>query len=143
MKSSSIQAEIDLLHNELDLFDDVMDKYEYIIELGKQLLPIDTKYMTMMFKVQGCQSQIWLHPYVKDEKIYFEAAGDALIAKGLVDILIRIYSGHSAKEILDTDTAELKQLHLSEIISSGRQNGIASMLKRIYGFAREIHNGNL
>ncbi|PHR54215.1 MAG: hypothetical protein COA44_13880 [Arcobacter sp.] len=133
----SIQAEIDLLHNELELFDDVMDKYEYIIELGKQLLPLQDKYKTMLFKVQGCQSQIWLHPYVEEGKIYFEAGGDALIAKGLVDILIRIYSGHSAKEILETDTAELKELHLSEIISSGRQNGIASMIKRIYAFAKE------
>jgi len=137
MTSNSIQTEINLLHDELDIFDDVMDKYEYIIELGKQLLPIDDKYKTMLFKVQGCQSQIWLHPYVQDEKIYFEATGDALIAKGLVDILIRIYSGHSAEEILQTNSAELKELHLSEIISSGRQNGIASMLKRIYGFAKE------
>lgn len=137
MINTSIQAEIDLLQNELELFDDVMDKYEYIIELGKQLLPIDDKYKTMIFKVQGCQSQIWLHPYVKDEKIYFEATGDALIANGLVDILIRIYSGHNAQEILGTDSAVLKELHLSEIISSGRQNGISSMLKRIYSFAKE------
>jgi len=133
----SIQEEIDLLHSELELFDDVMDKYEYIIELGKQLLPIDEKYQSPVYKVQGCQSQIWLHPYLKDEKIYFEAAGDALIAKGLVDILIRIYSNHTAQEILDTDSSKLKALQLSEIISSGRQNGIASMLKRIYGFAKE------
>jgi len=137
MSQLSIQEEIDLLRNELELFDDVMDKYEYIIELGKQLLPLDEKYQTPMYKVQGCQSQIWLHPYVKEDKVYFEAGGDALIAKGLVDILIRIYSGHSAKEILDTNSATLKELHLSEIISSGRQNGIASMLKRIYGFAKE------
>jgi len=157
MKNESIQAEINLLHDELELFDDVMDKYEYIIELGKQLLPLDPQYKTMMFKVQGCQSQIWLHPYVKEDKIYFEATGDALIAKGLVDILIRIYSGHTAKEILQTNTSELKDLHLSEIISSGRQNGIASMLKMIYAFAKEtsasqtaiasfaqeVHQGNL
>ena len=143
MINTSIQNEINILHDELELFDDVMDKYEYIIELGKQLLPIEDKYKTMTFKVQGCQSQIWLHPYVKDAKIYFEATGDALIAKGLVDILIRIYSGHSAKEILQTDSAQLKELHLSEIISSGRQNGIASMLKRIYSFAKEVHHGNL
>jgi len=140
---NTIQAEIDQLHNELELFDDVMDKYEYIIELGKQLLPLDNKYMTPTYKVQGCQSQIWLHPYVKEKKVYFEAGGDALIAKGLVDILIRIYSGHTAKEILETNSAKLKALHLSEIISSGRQNGIASMLKRIYGFAKQVHHGQL
>ncbi|MDF1881867.1 SufE family protein [Sulfurimonas sp. MAG313] len=153
---NTIQAEIKAINNELKLFEDVMDKYEYIIELGKQLHPIEDKYKTISYKVQGCQSQIWLHPYIKENKVYFEAAGDALIAQGLVDILIRIYSGHSAQEILDTDSSSLKELHLSEIISSGRQNGIASMLTRIYGFAKEtstsqnaiasftkeLHNGN-
>ena len=131
---------IQQIHDELELFDDVMDKYEYIIELGGQLQPLDESYKTHLYKVQGCQSQIWLHPYEKDGKLYFEANGDALIAKGLVDMLIRIYSGHTAKEILSTDSAELKSLHLSEIISSGRQNGIASMLKRIYDFAKGTQN---
>ena len=140
MTGKSILEEISLIHNELELFDDVMDKYEYIIELGKQLKPLDDTYKQSLYKVQGCQSQIWLHPYVKEGKIYFEADGDALIAKGLVDILIRIYSGHSASEILSTNSSELKELHLSEIISSGRQNGIASMIKRIYNFASEAQN---
>lgn len=140
MPSRTIQETIDLIHNELDLFDDVMDKYEYIIELGGQLLPLDERCKTPAYKVQGCQSQIWLHPYEKDGKLYFEADGDALIAKGLADILIRIYSGHTAQEILDTDRATLKLLNLSEIISSGRQNGIASMLKKIYDFASEAHH---
>ena len=136
----SIHEEIRLIHDELELFDDVMDKYEYIIELGGKLLPLNERYKTSVYKVQGCQSKIWLHPYEKDGKLYFEADGDALIAKGLVDILIRIYSGHTATEILDTDTSQLKDLHLSEIISSGRQNGIASMLNKIYDFAKEVNN---
>lgn len=140
MPSRTILETIDLLRDELDLFDDVMDKYEYIIELGGQLSPLEERYKTPIYKVQGCQSQIWLHPYEKDGKLYFEADGDALIAKGLVDILIRIYSGHTDQEILDTDSSQLKLLHLSEIISSGRQNGIASMLKRIYDFAKEVHH---
>jgi len=131
---------IQQIHDELELFDDVMDKYEYIIELGGQLQSLDNAYKTHLYKVQGCQSQIWLHPYEKEGKLYFEADGDALIAKGLVDILIRIYSGHTAQEILGTDSAELKALNLSEIISSGRQNGIASMLKRIYGFAKGVQD---
>jgi len=137
MSDRSILDEISLLSDELDLFDDVMDKYEYIIELGKQLSPLDKQFKTNLFKVQGCQSQIWLHPYEKEGKLYFEAGGDALIAKGLVQILIRIYSGHTPLEIMETDSSTLKELHLSEIISSGRQNGIASMLKRIYTFAKE------
>jgi len=138
-----IQEEIKKLHTELELFDDVMDKYEYIIELGKQLDPLDQEFKTSTFKVQGCQSQLWLHPYVKEGKIYYEASGDALISNGLADILIRIYSGNTAQDILDTNSAVLKDLHLSEIISSGRQNGIASMLKRIYSFAHEVKNRGL
>lgn len=140
MPSRTIGETICIIRDELDLFDDVMDKYEYIIELGSQLLPLEERYKTPIYKVQGCQSQIWLHHYEKDGKLYFEAGGDALIAKGLVDILIRIYSGHTVQEILDTDSSQLKLLHLSEIISSGRQNGIASMLKRIYGFAKEVQH---
>jgi len=136
----SIAEAIKNITDELMLFDDVMDKYEYIIDIGKQLEHLDEKYKTEIYRVQGCQSQVWLHAYEKEELVYFEADSDALIVKGLVQILIRIYSAHSAKEILDTDTSQLKALGLSEIISSGRQNGIASMLKRIYSFAKEIQN---
>lgn len=140
MSHQTIEETIVKIHEELELFDDVMDKYEYIIELGGQLSPLDERYQTPYYKVQGCQSLIWLHPYVKEGKVYLEANGDALIAKGLVEILIRIYSGHTPQEILDTDLSELKLLNLSEIISSGRQNGIASMLKKIYDFAKEVRD---
>lgn len=136
----SIAEEINSIADELLLFDDVMDKYEYIIDIGKQLGHMDDKYKTDTYRVQGCQSQVWLHAYEQDGLVYFEADSDALIVKGLVQILIRIYSGHSAKEILETDTSLLKVLGLGEIISSGRQNGIASMLKRIYSFAKEVYN---
>ena len=136
----SIIDEIRTICDELTLFDDVMDKYEYIIELGKQLKELDEQYRTELYRVQGCQSRVWLHAYEKDKHIYLEADSDALIVKGLVQILIRIYSGHTAKEIIDTDTSELKRLGLSEIISSGRQNGIASMLKRIYSFSKKVQD---
>ncbi len=137
----SIHQEIQTLVDELSLFDDVMDKYEYIIELGKSLSGLEERYKTEIYRVQGCQSKVWLHAYEKDNIIYFEADSDALIVKGLVQILIRIYAKRSAEEILNTDTAELKALGLGEIISSGRQNGIASMLKKIYSFAKEVHHG--
>lgn len=136
----SISKEINLIHEELELFDDVMDKYEYIIELGKKLKGLDEQYKTEAYFVQGCQSQVWLYPYERNGIIHFKADSDALIVKGLVEILIQIYSGHSAQEILQTDTSELKRLELGEIISSGRQNGIASMLKRIYTYAKEVGN---
>jgi cysteine desulfuration protein SufE len=137
----SITNDIQAISDELNIFDDVMDKYEYIIELGKSLSGLEERYKTEIYRVQGCQSKVWLHAYEKDGCIYFEADSDALIVKGLVQILIRIYSGHTAKEIIDTDTAELKRLGLAEIISSGRQNGIASMLKRIYSFSKEVQDG--
>ena len=137
----SINEEIQTVVDELSIFFDVMDKYEYIIELGKSLGGLEERYKTEIYRVQGCQSKVWLHAYEKDNIIYFEADSDALIVKGLVQILIRIYTKHSAEEILNTDTSELKALGLGEIISSGRQNGIASMLKRIYSFAKEVQNG--
>ena len=137
----SIHEEIQTLVDELCVFFDVMDKYEYIIELGKSLGGLEERYKTEIYRVQGCQSKVWLHAYKKDNIIYFEADSDALIVKGLVQILIRIYTQRSAEEILNTDTSELKALGLGEIISSGRQNGIASMLKRIYSFAKEVQNG--
>ncbi len=137
MPQNKISKEIKQLADELELFDDVMDKYEYIIELGRALHVLNEKYKTTTNLVQGCQSQVWLHEYEKEGKLYFEADSDALIVKGLVQILIRIYSAHSSKEILDINTALLEELHLSEIISSGRQNGIASMIQKIYTYARQ------
>ncbi len=137
----SIPDNIKSIGDELLLFDDVMDKYEYIIELGKQLNPLDESLKTEQYRVQGCQSKVWLHAYTQDGLIYFEADSDAFIVKGLVRILILIYSGHTAQEILQSDIEELKCLGLSEIISSGRQNGIASMLKRIYSYALEVNDG--
>lgn len=133
----TLHEHVQLLEEELSLFDDVMDKYEYIIELGKKLPSLEDKYKSELYRVQGCQSQVWLVPYIQDNKVFFKADGDALIVRGLVSLLLRIYSGQSASDIMAFDSAELKALHLSEIISSGRQNGIASMLKRIYGYAKE------
>ncbi|MDX1295728.1 MAG: SufE family protein, partial [Sulfurimonadaceae bacterium] len=90
-----------------------------------------------LYRVQGCQSTVWLHPYEQEGKLYFDAESDALIVKGLVRLLIRIFSGATACEIVETDRALLEQLGLSEIITAGRQNGVASMLGRIYGYAQE------
>ena len=132
----SIKEEIENLAFELELFDDVMDKYEYIIEMGKSLKDLDDKYKIEAYRLQGCQSQVWLHAYMKKDKIIYEADGDALIVRGLIAMLIRIYSERSADEILKTKISDLEVLGLSEIISTGRQNGIASMLKRIYNFAQ-------
>lgn len=134
----TLSQEIETVALELDLFDDVMDKYEYIIELGKALGGLEGKYKTEIYLVQGCQSQVWLHSFVKGGLVYFEADGDALIVRGLIAMLIRIYSKRSPEEILESSSSDLEVLGLSEIISAGRQNGIASMLGRIYDFAKEV-----
>jgi len=136
----SIKEDIENLAFELELFDDVMDKYEYIIEMGKSLKDLNAKYKTEIYRVQGCQSQVWLHAYVKKGQIRYEADGDALIVRGLIAMLIRIYSKRSREEILQSEISDLEVLGLSEIITAGRQNGIASMLKRIYDYAKEVHD---
>ncbi len=134
----TLSQEIESLASELNLFDDVMDKYEYIIELGKALEGLEEKYKTELYLVQGCQSHVWLHAFTKGGLVYFEADGNALIAKGLIAMLIRIFSKRSAEEILASSSSDLEVLGLSEIISAGRQNGIASMLGRIYDFAKGV-----
>ena len=137
----TIQESIGQLRDELELFGEALEKYEYIIELGHDLKPLEESYKADLYKVQGCQSTLWLHPYAKEGKLYFEAASNAVIVSGLVQILITIYSAHTPKEILDTDRTLLEQLGLSEIITPGRQNGVASILKRIYGYAQEKNHG--
>ena len=134
----SIEDKIDEFSVNLDLFDDDMQRYEYIIELSSELELLDERYKTNEYKVQGCQSNVWLYPYTKDDKFYFKADSDALIVKGLVYMLCEIYSNHSADEILSTPKASLQKLGLDEILTAGRQNGLHSMLDRIYGFAQNI-----
>jgi cysteine desulfuration protein SufE len=137
----SIIERIGVLQGELELFDEPLQKYEYIIELGHDLPPLEEAYRSELYRVQGCQSTVWLHPFEKEGKLYFEADADALIVRGLVQILIRIFSGATAQEIVSTDRKLLERLGLSEIITAGRQNGVASMLGRIYGFAQERIDG--
>lgn len=133
----SPQEQIVSIVEELELFDEALDKYEYIIEQGHDLKPLEDSCKTELYRVQGCQSTLWLHPFEKEGRLYFEAESDALIVKGLVRLLIRIFSGATACEILATDKTLLERLGLSEIITAGRQNGVASMLGRIYGYAKE------
>ena len=136
----SILDKINNIQEELELFENDMDKYEYIIDIGKSLKKLDEKYKQDSYLVQGCQSKVWLHIYEKDALIYIEADSDAFIVRGLVSILIQIYSQTGAKEILNIDISELEILGLNEILSQGRQNGISSMLSKIYKFAKEVED---
>src|ERR1700740_2656551 len=85
---------------EFELFDDQMDKYEHIIDLGKRLAPLDAKYMTDDFLVKGCQSKVWLHAYKDGERIFFEADSNSSITKGIIALLVRVLSGQNGHDIL-------------------------------------------
>lgn len=123
------------LIQEFEMFDDWMDKYNYIIELGKDMPMIDPQYKTEEFLISGCQSQVWLHPEEKDGKLYFTADSDAIITKGIVNLLIRVLSGHTPQEILDNDLSYLDTIGLKNHLSPTRSNGLASMIKQIKLYA--------
>ncbi len=121
---------------ELAVFDDWMERYQYIIELGRTLPPFPKQWADDPHRVPGCQSQVWLESAVAHDRLRFAGASDAAIVSGLVALLLRVYSGRSPKEILDTDPVFLKELGLMEARSANRGNGIASMAKAVQRAAR-------
>jgi len=123
------------LISEFEMFDDWMDKYNYIIELGKELPMIDEQYKTSQYLIEGCQSQVWLHADYKDGKIFFTADSDAIITKGIVNLLIHVLSGRTPKEIIDNDLSYLDAIGLKEHLSPTRSNGLASMIKQVKLYA--------
>lgn len=120
---------------EFALFDEWMDKYEYIIELGKELPLIDEKYKTDDNLIKGCQSRVWLHAELVDGKIIFTADSDAIITKGIVGLVIRVFSGHTPREIAETNLFFIDQIGLQEHLSPTRSNGLLAMLKQIKMYA--------
>jgi cysteine desulfuration protein SufE len=112
-----------------------MDKYNYIIELGKELPMIDPQFKKDEFLISGCQSQVWLHPEMKEGKLFFTADSDAIITKGIVNLLIRVLSGHTPQEILDNDLSYIDAIGLKNHLSPTRSNGLASMIKQIKLYA--------
>lgn len=123
------------LIEEFEMFDDWMDKYNYIIELGKELPLIEEQYKTPDFLIEGCQSQVWLHPEYKEGRIYFTADSDAIITKGIVNLLVKVFSGRTPQEILDDDLSYLDAIGLKEHLSPTRSNGLASMIKQLKMYA--------
>jgi cysteine desulfuration protein SufE len=116
---------------ELDVFDDWMDRYGYIIELGRKLPPFPEIWANDAHRVPGCQSRVWMEAERRDGALFFAGASDAAIVSGLVALLMRVYSGRTADEILATDPVFLKELGLIEALSTNRGNGIASMARAI------------
>jgi len=120
---------------EFSMFDEWMDKYEHIIELGKELPLIEDKYKTDDHLIKGCQSRVWLHAELVNGNVNFTADSDAIITKGIIGLVIRVFSGHTPKEIAETDLFFIDQIGLQEHLSPTRSNGLLSMLKQIKMYA--------
>lgn len=121
--------------SEFSLFEDWMDKYNYIIELGKSLPVIDEKYKTDQYLITGCQSKVWLHASFKEGKVIFTADSDAIITKGIVSILIRVLSDQTPDEILASGMEFVDTIGLKEHLSPTRSNGLTSMIKQMKLYA--------
>lgn len=119
------------IREDLDVFDDWMERYQFIIELGRKLPPFPDEWANDAHRVPGCQSRVWMEVRDSGEKLYFAGASDAAIVSGLVALLLRVYSGRSRAEIAATDPIFLKDLGLLEALSTNRGNGIAAMARKV------------
>lgn len=122
--------------SEFSLFEDWMDKYNYLIDMGKDMPKIDERFKTNNHLISGCQSRVWLHSNLIEGKIYFTADSDAVITKGIVNLLIRVFSGHTPEEILEANTYFIDKIGLKEHLSPTRSNGLVSMLKQMKLYAQ-------
>lgn len=126
--------------NDFSLFDDWDGKYEYIIEFGKNLPPMDSRFKTEENKVSGCQSQVWLHSEYKDGRVYFYADSDAIITKGLVGLLLKVLSGRTPQEIINAKLEFIEKIGMNQHLSMNRANGLASMVKHMKKTAEKYIN---
>lgn len=127
----------DQIIDDFSAFDDWMDKYQMLIELGNSLEPLDEKYKTPQNIIEGCQSRVWLQADYNDGIVHFSGESDAVIVKGLVSLLIQVMSDHTPDEILNSDLYFIEQIGLREHLSPTRSNGLLSMVKqmRVYALA--------
>jgi cysteine desulfuration protein SufE len=127
----SIQEIENEIVDEFEMFEDWMQKYEYIIELGKSLPLIDAKYKTEDKLIKGCQSQVWLHSELNEGNVLFTADSDAIITKGMVALMIRVLSNHTPDEILNAKLEFVDKIGLTQHLSPTRSNGLVSMIKQM------------
>lgn len=132
MSIKEIQNEI---IDEFSMFDDWEERYQYVIDLGNSLPLVDEQYKTDENIIKGCQSKVWLHGEQKDGEIIFTADSDAILTKGIIAILIRVFSNQKPTDILDADTAFIDEIGLKEHLSPTRANGLVSMIKQIKMYA--------
>lgn len=131
----TIQEIQDDIVDEFSMFDDWMQRYEYMIELGKSLPLIDEKYKTDNNIIKGCQSKVWVHADLEDNKLKFTADSDAIITKGIIAILIRAFSNQHPQDIMDAKTDFIDKIGLKEHLSPTRANGLVSMVKQLKLYA--------
>ena len=120
---------------EFDLFEDWADKYEYLIDLGKKLPAMDEEWKTEENVIKGCQSRVWLHGEKNGDVVNFQADSEAVIVKGLISMLIRVLSGHSAAEILAADLYFIDKIGMSQHLAQTRSNGLLAMVKQMKNYA--------
>ncbi|OIQ15615.1 MAG: Fe-S metabolism protein SufE [Flavobacterium sp. MedPE-SWcel] len=132
MKIKEIQAEI---VDEFSMFDDWDERYQYVIDLGKTLPLADEQYKTDENIIKGCQSKVWLHGEQEGNNIVFTADSDAILTKGIIAVLIRVFSNQSPADILEADVAFIDEIGLKEHLSPTRANGLVSMIKQIKMYA--------
>tara|TARA_R110001592_G_scaffold111529_1_gene308986 strand:+ start:1151 stop:1576 length:426 start_codon:yes stop_codon:yes gene_type:complete len=137
MTIQEIQQEI---VDEFALFDEWMDKYEHLIELGKDLKLIEEQYKTDDNLIKGCQSRVWLHAELNDGKIVFSADSDAIITKGIVALMIRVFSNQTPQDIASSNANFIDEIGLKDHLSPTRSNGLLSMLKQIKMYALVYHS---
>ncbi|AQU82419.1 MAG: SufE family protein [Halomonas sp.] len=136
MSTSGAELAQQELVEEFEIFDNWMDRYQYIIDMGKQLPDFPEEFKTDEFKIKGCQSNVWMRHEEEGDKLIFKATSDAAIVSGLIAVLLRIYSERSAQEINNTEPHFMKDLGLDKHLSPTRSNGLHAMLERIYQVAK-------
>ena len=139
MTKSLAQAENEIIEN-FSMYEEWLDKYEYLIDLGKNLDPYPETSKTDDRLIKGCQSRVWLDSKFEDGRIYFTADSDAIITKGIISLLISVYSGSTPEEILSSDFSFIEKIGLKENLSPTRSNGLVSMISTIKALALEKIN---
>jgi len=141
----SIQEEQEAIIKEFEIFDDWLDRYEYLIELSEDIEPLNPKYKTSEYLITGCQSRVWLMAEMQEGRVVYTAETDAIITKGIISLLIRILSGQKPEDIVNADLYFIDRIGLRQNLSPTRSNGLLSMVKqmKLYALAfQEIEKRN-
>ena len=136
----TIQEKIKFYKNNLDSFEENLDKYKFLLDQAKKSKPFPEEFRKDNFKVQGCQAQVWLVPKFKDNLLNFYSDSDAFISKGMITILIDIYGNKTPHDILNSDFQLVKTLQLDTLLTQGRTNGVYAMLKKLKEYAKVFSN---